>query len=387
MSGLQAVHDALAKRVESGLLPGVVTLIAVGDDVHVDCIGNKAYGSSEPMTRETLFRIASMTKPLVGVATLMLLEEGKLALEDRVEKWLPELADRRVLRNVDGPLDDTVPAHRSLTVEDLLSFRMGYGHLFVPGSDPPFDPTVPVVEAAKDLQLVMGQPDPRTPHNPDEWIKLFGTLPLMYQPGERWQYNAGSLVLGVLIARVAGQPLGDFFQQRIFEPLGMRKTGFWLPLEITRTLPTYYMSAGQPLDVSTAEEWSAPPAFPSGAGGLASTVDDYLLFARMLLRGGSPLLSRESVELMTSNHLTREQMSTGDFILGGPSRGWGYGVGMVLEPNDAWPVPGRYGWSGGYGTSWFNDPHRGIVAIIMTQVSETIWNGTLAEFDKLVGEI
>jgi CubicO group peptidase (beta-lactamase class C family) len=387
VSGLEAVHDALAARVERGQLPGVVTLIALGDDVHVDCIGTKAYGSSEPMTRDTLFRIASMTKPVVGVATLMLIEEGKLALNDSVEKWLPELANRRVLRNVDGPLDDTVPAHRSLTVEDLLSFRMGYGHLFAPGSDPPFDPPVPVVERAKELRLVMGQPDPRTPHNPDEWIERFGTLPLMYQPGERWQYNAGSLVLSVLIARAAAQPLGDFFQNRIFEPLGMHSTGFWLPFEITRTLPTYYMSAGQPLDVSTAEEWSAPPAFPSGAGGLVSTVDDYLLFARMLLRGGSPLLSRESVELMTSNHLTREQMSTGDFILGGPSRGWGYGVGMVEEPDQAWPVPGRYGWSGGYGTSWFNDPHRGTVAIIMTQVSETLWNGTLDEFDRLVGEI
>ena len=386
-SGLDRLHAAMAARVAKREMPGMVTLIARGDDVHVDSIGVKALGSSEPMRRDTLFRIASLTKPVLAAATMMLVEEGKLGLDDPVDTWLPELAERRVLRNVDGPLDDTVPARRAITLDDLLTFRMGFGHLFEPTFDPPF----PIVKAADALQLVLGQPDPRTPHAPDEWIRRFGTLPLMYQPGERWQYNAGSLVLGVLLARVAGQPLGDLFSARIFEPLGMRETGFWLPAQLTQKLPTYYMTnpeTGQlePRNVSTPDEWTRPPAFPSGAGGLVSTVDDFLAFARMLLnRGaynGKRLLSERSVDLMTSNHLTPEQVASAGPILGG--RGWGFGMGVVTAPDADWPVPGRYGWAGGYGTAWFNDPHRGIVAIAMTQVSDFLWNGGLAEFEKLV---
>jgi CubicO group peptidase (beta-lactamase class C family) len=222
-------------------------------------------------------------------------------------------------------------------------------------------------------------------------MKRFGTLPLMYQPGERWQYNVGSLVLGVLVARVAGQSLADVLSSRIFEPLGMHATGFSLPAELTQRLPSYYMTnfeTGQMelRAVSTPDEWTRPPAFPSGAGGLVSTIDDFLAFARLLLNkgvhDGKRLLSEKSVELMTTNHLTSEQIAGGGVILGG--RGWGFGVGVVTEPDADWPVPGRYGWSGGYGTAWFNDPHRGIVAIAMTQTSDFLWNGGLDEFEKLV---
>jgi len=380
----------MAARVERGEMPGMVTLVAAGDDVYVDCIGVKAFGSAQPMTRETVFRIASMTKPFLAAATLMLVDDGTLRLDDRIDTWLPELADRRVLRNVDGPLDDTVPARRPLTVDDLLTFRMGVGLL----TEPTFDPPFPIVTRANELQLVLGQPDPRTPHSPDEWIKHFATLPLMYQPGERWLYNVGSLVLGVLVARAARQELGDFFKARIFEPLGIHTTGFWLPAELTQLLPSCYMGNPEtgemePRDVSTPEEWSKPPVFPSGAGGLLSTVDDLLTFARLLLnRGvhaGKRLLSAESIELMTTNRLTSDQIANGGFILGG--RGWGYGVGVVLEPDAEWPVAGRYGWPGGYGTGWFNDPHRGIVALAMTQTGDFLWNGALDEFGKLVGGI
>jgi CubicO group peptidase (beta-lactamase class C family) len=388
-AGLDRLHAAMATRVEKKDMPGIVTLVAEGDDVHVDAIGARAFDSPEPMRRDTPFRIASMTKPILATATMMLVEAGKLRLDDAVDRWLPELANRRVLRNVDGPLDDTVPARRPITVDDLLTFRMGFGTLVEPTFDPPF----PIVNAAKELQLVVSQPDPRTPHAPDEWITRFGTLPLMYQPGERWQYNVGSLVLGVLVARVAGQPLGDFFSTRIFEPLGMHETGFWLPAEVTRRLPSYYMTSfetGQmePRTVSTPDEWSRPPAFPSGAGGLLSTLDDFLAFARLLLNkgvsaDGARLMSEQSVELMTTNQLTSEQVASAGPILGG--RGWGFGVGMTIEPDAEWPLPGRYGWAGGYGTAWFNDPHRGIIAMAMTQTSDFLWNGGLAEFDGLVG--
>jgi CubicO group peptidase (beta-lactamase class C family) len=377
----------MSARVDTGELPGLVTLITQGDAVHVDAIGVKAFGSSEPMRRDTPFRIASMTKPILAAATMMLVEDGKLELSDPVDRWLPELANRRVLNRIDGPVDDTVAARRPITVDDLLTMRMGFGLL----TEPTFDPPFPIVNAARELELVLGQPDPPTQHTPDEWIKRFGTLPLMYQPGERWQYNVASLVLGVLVARVAGQGLGEFFQSRIFDPLRMRETGFWLPAELTQKLPGYYMTnfeTGQlePLPVSTPDEWTRPPAFPSGAGGLVSTVDDFLAFAQLLLnRGvhsGERLLSERSVELMTTNRLTPEQRATGGTILGG--RGYGFGMGVVTEPEEDWAVPGRYGWSGGYGTAWFNDPHRGIVAIAMTQVSPFLWNGGLAEFETLV---
>ncbi|MBV9602261.1 MAG: beta-lactamase family protein [Chloroflexi bacterium] len=378
----------MAAHVERQELPGLVTLVAQGEDVHVDAIGGKSFDSAEPMRRETLFRIASMTKPILAVATLMLIEDGKLALEDRIDRWLPEMGNPRVLRRIDGPLDETVPARRPLTVDDLLTFRMGNGILTEPSYEPPY----PIVTAARDLQLVLSHPDPRTPHAPDEWMKRFGSLPLMDQPGERWRYNVGSLLLGVLVARVSGQALGDFFATRIFEPLGMQTTGFHLPLAATRDLPAYYMTDFKTGQLerraeSTAEEWSRPPAFPSGAGGLVSTADDYLAFGRFLLNGGEyrgrRLLSAKSVEVMTTNHLTAEQMATAGAILGG--QGWGLGLAVVTEPDDAWPIPGRYGWAGGYGTTWFNDPHLGVTALLLSQTSDVMWNGTLAEFDALVG--
>jgi CubicO group peptidase (beta-lactamase class C family) len=379
MLDLDRLQAAMAVRVERRELPGLVTLVAHGDEVHVNAIGATAFDGGQPMQRDTPFRIASLTKPVLATATMLLVEDGVLMLEAPAERWLPELADRRVLRRVDGPLDDTVPAQRPITVDDLLSLRLGFGILTEPSFDPPF----PIVQAANALELVIGPADPRTPHPPDEWIRRFGSLPLMYQPGERWLYNAGSLVLGVLVARAARQSLPEFFRSRIFEPLGMRTTGFWLPAEITRRLPSYYFG-GAEQHVSTPDEWSRPPAFPSGAGGLLSTVDDFLAFARMLLDGGAPLLSRRSIELMTSNHLTPEQIASGGLILGG--RGWGLGMGVVTEPDAHWSVPGRYGWAGGYGTAWFNDPHRGIIAMAMTQVSDFLWNGGLEEFEHLVGD-
>jgi CubicO group peptidase (beta-lactamase class C family) len=389
-TGLEALHSAMAARVDRSELPGLTMLIARGDEAHFEAIGVKAFGSSEPMQRDTLFRIASMTKPVLAAAAMMLVEQGLIALENPVDRWLPELANRRVLKRIDGPLDETVPANRPITLEDLLTLRMGFGQITEPSMNPPY----PVITAASEMQLALFEPDPRTPHSPDEWIKRFGTLPLMDQPGERWQYNVGSLVLGVLVARVARQPLEDVLRERIFEPLGMQSTGFWLPLEVTQSLPSYYMTnfgtgALDRLAVSTPEEWSRPPAFPSGAGGLVSTVDDFLAFGRFLLNngqgGGKRLLSEASVKAMTTNQLTAEQMAGGGPILGG--EGWGYGQGVSVRPSAEWPVPGRYGWAGGYGTYWFNDPHTGTLGIVMTQVSPFLWTGGLGEFINLAGRV
>lgn len=387
-AGLDRLHQAMAARVEKGELPGIVTLVAQGDDAHVDTIGAMAFGDHRPLRRDTVFRITSMTKPILATATMLLIEDGRLALDEPVGRLLPELANRRVLQRVDGPLDETVPADRPITVEDLLTFRLGYGFIVAPTFNPPY----PVIQRAEELQLAMAQPDPRTPHDPDEWIARFATLPLMYQPGERWQYNAGSLVLSVLVARAAGQPLGEFLRTRIFEPLGMRDTGFTMPADQTGRLPSEYMtdfSTGKMAEVTITgpDVWTRPPAFPSGAAGLLSTLDDYLVFARLLLdkgvHRGRRLLSEASVEAMTTNHLTPEQIAGGGILLGG--HGWGYGVGVSVTPDDV-SAPGRYGWSGGYGTVWFNDPNRGLVAIAMTQVSDFLFNGGLAEFEKLAAQ-
>ena len=385
-AGLDRLHQAMAARVAKRELPGMVTLVAHGEDVQVDAIGVTAFGGKEPMRRDTIFRITSMTKPILATATMMLVEEGIVALDEPVDRLLPELAHRRVLKRIDGPLDDTVPARRPITVEDLLTFRMGHGLIF----EPTFDPPYPIITAARDLELVMGPPDPRTPHNPDEWLRRFGTLPLMYQPGERWQYNTGSLVLGVLIARASRQPLGELFRVRIFEPLGMKDTGFSISSEQSRRLPSYYQTNFQTgklelQTVSGPSEWTKAPAFPSGAAGLVSTIDDYLAFARLLLSEGlhkdKRLLSQRSVRLMTTNHLTPEQIAGGGPILGG--LGWGFCMAVATAPDDVSTEAGRYGWNGGYGTYWFNHPARNLVAIAMSQTTDVLFNGTMTEFGKL----
>jgi len=385
-AGLDRLHDAMAARVAKGEFPGMVTLVARGDDVRVDELGTMAFDEKQPMRRDTIFRITSMTKPILATATMMLAEDGLLALDEPVDRLLPELAHRKVLKRIDGPLDDTVPARRPVTVDDLLTFRMGHGLVV----EPTFDPPYPIVNAANDQRLVMGYPDPRTPYDPDEWIKRFGALPLMYQPGERWQYNTGSLVLSVLVARAARQSLPELFRTRIFEPLGMKDTGFTIAPEKIDRLPSNYQTNFQTgklerQTTSGPDVWTKPPPFPSGAAGLVSTIDDYLAFARLLRDGGvhndKRLLSPDSLRRMTANHLTPEQMTGGGPILGG--QGWGYGVAIATAPDEVSSEPGRYGWNGGYGTFWFNDPSRDLIAIAMTQVSDILFNGTTTEFAKL----
>ncbi len=385
-AGLERLHDAMAERVAAGLLPGLVTLLARGDDVQVDTIGSYAVDGAVPMRRNTLFRIASFTKPILATATMQLVEAGTLDLAEPVDRLLPELANRQVLARIDGPLDETVPADRPITLEDLLTFRMGFGILTEPAFNPPF----PIVAAGERRQLVLAQPDPRTPHPPDEWIRLFGTLPLMYQPGERWQYNAGSLVLGVLVARAAGAPLGDVLKSLLFDPLGMVDTGFWTAKTNAQRIPSYYLANRetgalelQPL--STPTEWTAPPVFPSGASGLLSTADDFLSFARLLRNNGTHrgkrLLSAESVRLLTTNHLTAQQITTAGMLL--EPKGWGYGMAVAADPDEVSAVPGRYGWYGGYGTVWCTDPHRDLIALALTQTSDFLFDGGRAEFTTL----
>jgi CubicO group peptidase (beta-lactamase class C family) len=366
---LGRLHDVMAGYVARGDVPGIVTLVSRRREVHVDAIGLKAVGGSDPVRRDTIFRISSMTKPITAVAAMILVEECKLRLDEPVDRLLPELANRTVLKRLDGPLDDTVPANRPITVHDLLSFHLGFGIILAPPD------AYPILKAANEQQIGMGPPSPLTPPAPDEWIRRLGTLPLMHQPGEKWMYNTGSDVLGVLIARASGQPLETFLRERIFEPLGMKDTGFSVPAEkLNRFATSYWVNPATGVfelyDEATGGQWSRPPAFPSAAGGLVSTIDDYLAFGQMMLnRGtydGERILSRPSVETMTTDYLTPEQKAESVLFLG-DSRGWGLGMSVITRRGDLATVPGRFGWDGGLGTSWYSDPREEMVTILMTQ--------------------
>ena len=274
---LDRMRDVMAGHVERGM-PGLVTLVSRRGEVHVEAMGVKAVGGSDPMRRDTIFRIASMTKTITAAAAMILVEECRLRLDEPVDRLLPELANRKVLKRLDGPLDDTVPAHRPITVRDLLTFRMGLGLIMAPPD------STPILKALSERLLSVGPPNASTPA-PDEWIRRLGTLPLMHQPGEKWMYHTGSDVLGVLVARASGQPLETFMRERIFEPLGMKDTGFSVPAAKIDRLATAYWTdpatgAFGLYDAAKGGQWSQPPAFPSGGAGLVSTADDYLAFGQ-----------------------------------------------------------------------------------------------------------
>jgi CubicO group peptidase (beta-lactamase class C family) len=355
--GLARLHDVAARHVADDRIPGLVALVAAGDQVHVEALGTLAIGGA-PAERDSLFRIASTSKPITAAATLALADEGLLDLADPVDRLLPELADRRVLVRMDGPLDQTVPADRPITARDLLTFTFGFGMVLEMFTTPgPW----PVVAAADRLRLATtGPPQPAVQPDPDTWIAGLGSLPLLAQPGERWMYNTGASVLGVLAARAAGQPFADVLRTRVFEPLGMKDTAFWTSQ--AGRLATAYMATPDGLAVTDPPDgaWSRPPAFGDGAAGLISTVDDLLAFARMLLRGGAPVLSAESARAMTTDQLTSAQKAHGglghDFFTG---QSWGFGQ-AVLDS-------GAFGWAGGLGTTWMADPARDLTVIVLTQ--------------------
>ncbi len=338
---LSRMHDTMARHVESGSVPGLVTLISRRSEVHVDAIGMKADGGDDRMRRDTIFRIASMTKPIVAAAAMVLVEECRLRLDDPVDPWLPELADRKVLRTIASPLDDTVPAARPVTLRDLLTFRLGIGMVVAPRD------SYPIQQAMAAAGLTPGPKLPSQP--PDELMKRFGSLPLIHQPGEKWLYHSGSDILGVLIARAAGQTLEAFLRERIFAPLGMKDSAFSVPEAKLDRLATCYRSdlatgSLALFDETRGGRFASPPVFESGGGGLVSTVDDYLAFGRMLLNKGEHgrerILSPAAVELMTTDHITPEQKSVSPFFPGfWDNRGWGFGLSIVTRRDDLAGAP------------------------------------------------
>ncbi len=400
--GLAALDAALARHTASGAVPGLVALVARGGEVHVTSAGHKALGDGAPVGRDAIFRIASMTKPVTGAAAMLLIEDGAMALSDPVEKWLPELGGRRVLRAWDAELSDTVPATRAVTVEDVLSFRLGFGSIFTPRPLP-----IVAAEAALDLKT-LGPPWPPTRHAPGDWIAALGSLPLLDQPGERFRYNTGATVAGILIERVTGAPLAEVLAKRIFEPLGMTDTAFYVPAGKMSRFTAMYApdeaaavfggtvgSAGGGSGLTLVDRpdgwYAAPPVLPDGAAGLVSTVDDMGAFAAMLAADGGGLLSEESVALMLRDRTTERDKAENPWFFG-QHLGWGLMISVPAAGADQAAVPAGlprgYGWEGGSGTAWRNDPATGLTGILLTnrmmtspeppQVARDFWSAAYA---------
>jgi CubicO group peptidase (beta-lactamase class C family) len=335
MSVMTPLEELVQTAVAGGEVPGATALVARGERVEVAGAGELEPGS--------IVRIASLTKPITAAAVMLLVDDGRLALDDPVARWLPEVAEPRVVRTPESPLDDVVAAARPITVEDVLSSRAGWGF--------PSDFSLPAA-----LELFQKLPVFGPRETPDEWLVTLASVPMLRQPGEAWLYNTCSDIQGVLVARLSGRPLSEFLAERIFEPLGMRDTAFYAPAE---KLAPYQGSGGpEPFDEGL---WTSPPIFPSGAGGLVSTLADWHRFGRMLLADGDGLLSPESVRLMTTDHLTRQQRDASTIFLEGA--GWGFGGAVEAD--------GRYGWIGGTGTTAHVAPSTGTVGILFTQLQMT----------------
>ena len=372
---LERFHDVLAGYVERKELPGLVALVSRGDHVHVETLGTLAQDSAAPMRRDTIFRISSMTKPLVAAAAMVLVEDSKLRLDDPVDDLLPELASPKVLARIDGPVSETVPAKRAITLRDLLTFTMGSGMLVAPPGN------YPILSAFADKGFRPGPPQPAYAPNQDEWLRRFSELPLMYQPGERWIYHTSAEVLGVLISRASGRSLERFMRERLFEPLGMKDTTFSVPANKLDRFAASYTTHPQTgelslFDAADGGQWSKPPAFESGGGGLVSTLDDYYAFSRMMLNKGTlgkeRILSRFSIELMTTDQLTPKQKPQSVLLDAEPETfGYGFGMSVVLRRDQLWETPGQFGWDGGLGTSWRADPREDVTTILLTQQAWT----------------
>jgi CubicO group peptidase (beta-lactamase class C family) len=303
------------------------------------------------------------------VAALSAIEAERFALDDAVDRWLPELADRRVLRHQAGPIDETVPAERPITVRDLLRFTSGYGYDFASeGGQAQVDEMIR-------LDLGFGPPAPAKMLPVDEWMARLGTIPLDHQPGVAWRYHVSSELLGVLLARAEGEPLEAVLRRRVFEPVGMVDTAFSVgPADLERMTTCYAgdPATGAPTPYDPPDgQWAAPPPFPSGGGGLVSTADDFFAFGTTLRRGGEGAVARvvstESVTGMTTDQLDPD----GPGIAPDGATGWGYGVDVQRRPGEGPRSPGSYGWVGGLGTLWMNDPAEDLVGVLLTNQAMT----------------
>jgi CubicO group peptidase (beta-lactamase class C family) len=368
-----SIQDVLAPYAELGELAGAAALIwRDGQVIDVATVGTRDLVTGLPVERDTIFRIASMTKAVTSVAALTMLDEGRFDLDEPITRCAPEFARMRVLRDPEGPLDQTAEAARAITFRDLLTHRSGltYGD-FHRG---------PI--GAVSVQTL--GPQIENTLSPDEWIGRLATLPLIDQPGAGFHYSISTDLLGFLIGRLDGAPLRQVLERRVFRPLGMGDTGFSVPGDKRnrRAGLCGFDAEGRPTALGALpgrhafEERPDDMTFESGGQGLWSTLDDYLAFARTFSGGttSGALLRPETVAMMTSNQLTSEQRAAAR-LLGRPvfaeGHGYGMGVAVVLEPEKADPRRcrggvGTVGWPGAYGGWWQADPNDGSVLIFLT---------------------
>jgi len=356
-------RTSVVQAVDAGVLAGAVTLAwQRGNILQVNEIGYRDVEAGLPMQRDTIFRVASMTKPVTVAAAMSLIEAGKLALTDPVTHWLPELADMQVLIDPAGPLDQTVPARRPITIDDLMTHRSGLAY--------PFSVVGPISRAYAGVSFRQDQ---------DHWLAEIAQLPLVHQPGDRLTYSHATDVLGIVLSRIEGKSLQAVLTERIFEPLGMADTGFFISPDKRARAATMYR-----LDDETGLQHDAmgpvpvtEPRFCQGGASLVTTVDDYLRFARMLLGGGDVdgvrALSEESVRLMRTDRLTDEQKRNP--FLGMPfwvGRGFGLNLSVVTDPAKSAQLygpggVGTFSWPGAYGTWWQADPANDLILIYLIQ--------------------
>jgi len=374
MNNMDSIKEMLEAAVASGQMAGAATIVwRQGNLMQAACAGWRDIEAKLPVQSDTIFRIASLSKPITAALAMLLVEEGRFGLNDPITRWAPEFSHMRVLRDPDGPLDETVPANRPLTFDHLLTHRSGltYGE-FHRG---------PIATAY--AEKLGGSID--TPVAPDDWIAALASLPLIDQPGEVFHYGHSTDLLGLLISRMEGIPLGEVFDQRVFLPLGMKDTGFIVPKDKWHRRAALYgfkdegtltrrecLPGGHAL-----QERPEDMQFESGGQGLWSTADDFLAFARIFVEGGmsngTRLLSRQSLALMTSNQLTKEQRARSTMFgrrIFASGHGYGMGVAVVLEPEMADPLRcrggiGTVGWPGAYGGWWQADPNDKSVLIFL----------------------
>jgi CubicO group peptidase (beta-lactamase class C family) len=376
---LGTVAPALKAIVDAGDLSGFVTLtFRRGEIAQLNILGKRNIEESLPMTRDTMFRIASMTKPVTSAAALMLLEEGKFKLDDPITKWAPEFSQMRVLKKAEAALDETVPAARAITFDDVFTHRSGlaYG----------FSSMGPI---AHEYQRVLGDVLNGTMTS-DTWMKALSTMPLLYQPGERFHYSHSTDVLGFLVERISGMPFRDFLIERLFKPLGMPDTDFFVPLEKRKRAAVVYRQDDKTgkLNPVPFKQYESAPNFCGGGGGLISTVDDYLKFARMLFNKGEfegkRYLKSDTVALMCTNRLTPEQRAI-PFLGAIPmwaGMGFGLGVSVIDAPEKLGFLGmggvGSFGWPGAFGTWWQADPANDMITIYLIQNSMPLEPGAIA---------
>lgn len=372
----QRVRRVLQDAVDSTQLAGAAALVYRGGTVHAACAGWRDIDAALPVERDTLFRIASMTKPITSVAALMLVDEGKIALDQPISNYAPELSEMRVLLSPEGSLGETEAAARPITFEDLLTHRSGltYGD-FHRG---------PIARAYR--EALGGDID--TDIAPADWIRGLAKLPLIGQPGGAMHYGRSTDLLGLLIARIEGEPLGAVLKRRIFDPVGMKDTCFFVPPDKRdRRAAAYgFDQSGRLMkratwggawgDVVVAER-PHEMQYESGGAGLWSTLDDYLKFARLFLGDGAVdgvrLLRPETLAMMMTNQLTEDQRARSGWLGRNPfaqGRGFGLGVSVILETDPADLMrrgnPGTVSWPGAYGGWWQADPVEGSVSIFLT---------------------